>query len=283
MKLLNKILSSVFLATVLFFSSCQKNEEIVSEDQVSDEVLQTIRKMGFSNDGVIKTEDGYIVERDIFIPNERLGEVPTHSFLLRAGDEEQYRTTNVVNTGGNRTITVYIPQGGSSGFSSTYVAALDEAIARYNAENLDLKFQRVTSSTGAGIRFTRLSRIQERQGVLGSAGFPSNGNPYNQIKMSGILQSTYGLGVNGIATIMAHEMGHCIGFRHTDYYNRAISCGGAASNEGDGGVGAILIPGTPSTATLLAASWMLACTDGSNRPFNPDDKTALAWMYKGNF
>jgi hypothetical protein len=128
--------------------------------------------------------------------------------------------------------------------------------------------------------FKRLSKRDENRGVLGSAGFPtSGGNPYSQIAMSGILQSTYGLGVNGIATIMAHEMGHCIGFRHTDYFNRAISCGGSTSNEGDGGVGAVHIPGTPTGATAAAKSWMLACTDGSNRPFNNDDKTALNALY----
>jgi hypothetical protein len=41
--------------------------------------------------------------------------------------------------------------------------------------------------------------------VLGSGGFPtSSGNPYGAIQLSGILQSTYGLSANGIATIIAH-------------------------------------------------------------------------------
>lgn len=115
---------------------------------------------------------------------------------------------------------------------------------------------------------------------MGSAGFPtSSGDPYGTIKMSGILESTYNLTVNGIATIMAHEMGHCIGFRHTDYYDRSVSCGGATSNEGASTVGANLIPGTPATAMLAAKSWMLACTNGGDRPFNNDDKTALGFLY----
>lgn len=40
-------------------------------------------------------------------------------------------------------------------------------------------------------------------------------------------------------------MGHCIGFRHTDYMNRSYSCRGSAVNEGSAGVGAVYIPGTP--------------------------------------
>ncbi len=286
MNFIKPTIKAVLFAAVLFFVSSCKNmqEEVTADDTVSGDALQTIRKMGFSDEGVIRTEGGYIVERDIFISDERLGEVPELSFWLRDGDEEQYRTTNVVRTGGNRTITVYIKIGGTGGFSSTYGAAVDEAIRRYNAEALDLKFQRVTSSTGAGIVFSRLSSRDERSGVLGSGGFPtSSGNPFNSIKMSGILESTYGLTVNGIATIIAHEMGHCIGFRHTDYFDRSISCGGAKSNEGASTIGAILIPGTPTGAAASAQSFMLACTDGSNRNFNADDKTALRWMYKGNF
>lgn len=97
--------------------------------------------------------------------------------------------------------------------------------------------------------------------------------------MSGVLESSYGLSTNGIASIIAHEMGHCIGFRHTDYFDRSISCGGGTSNEGDGGVGANHIPGTPTGASLNAQSWMLSCTDGSDRPFNNDDQTALDYLY----
>jgi len=127
---------------------------------------------------------------------------------------------------------------------------------------------------------TRLNKRDERRGVLGSAGFPTaSGDPYGEIKMSGVLESSYGLSTEGIATIIAHEMDHCIGFRHTDYFDRSISCGGGTSNEGDGGVGANHIPGTPTGASAAAKSWMLACTDGGDRPFNNDDKVALDYLY----
>ncbi|EAY26402.1 M57 family metalloprotease [Microscilla marina] len=277
MKLLTK-LSSVVLMTVVFFTfSCQQKEQdnTPKPEKVSAEVLTQIKAMGFSTEGVLKTDDGYIVENDIFIPTRRLGEKAERRVLLRAGQEEQYRTTNVVNSNGGRLIKVYI----GTNFNSTYVAAVNEAIARYNELNLDLTFQRTTNSSEADIKVTRLSWFLELFGVLGSAGFPENGNPFGEIKLSGRLS----YGVDGIATVMAHEMGHCIGFRHTDYFDRSISCGGSTNDEGDGGVGAIQIPGTPSGASVSAGSWMLACFAGSNRDFNADDVTALNWMYKGNF
>ncbi len=250
MKYLNK-LSLLFVASLLVLvGACNQNREVALEDEVSNEVLVKIHNLGFSNNEVLRTEGGYIIEGDIFISDERLNEVP-HRLHLRVGEEEQYRTTNTVTTNGNRTITIFIPTSGSNSFSATYASAVNEVVNRYNALNLNLKFQRVTSSTGANIVISRLPRRDENRGVLGSAGFPtSSGNPFNSIQMSGILESTYGLSVNGIATIIAHEVGHCIGFRHTDYFNRAISCGGAASNEGASTVGAIHIPGTPTGANI---------------------------------
>lgn len=262
----------LFLMASGVFYSCQDNSE-ASSPAVPDAVRSKLINLGFDvvKHPPIAFEEGYLVEGDIYL-------TPANLATMTKGDRvpvaEQYSTNQLV-TRLPRTITVFMP----TTFSSTNFAALDEAIRRYNAENLQLKFQRVTTSS-ANIVFSRLSKSQERQGVLGSSGFPtSTGDPYGKILMSGILESTYGLTVNGIATIMAHEMGHCIGFRHTDYYNRAISCGGAVSNEGASTVGANLIPGTPSTATLAAQSWMLACTDGSNRNFNADDKTALNYLY----
>jgi hypothetical protein len=76
---------------------------------------------------------------------------------------------------------------------------------------------------------------------------------------------------------MAHEIGHCIGFRHTDYMNR-ISCG-SNSNEGDGGVGAIHIDGTIGTVTSgNYNSWMMACVNGDNS-FSSEDNFALGVVY----
>ncbi|OJJ22520.1 protease B [marine bacterium AO1-C] len=280
MRVLSKLPMVAFAATLFLAFSCQqKAQDTTPQNVVSPEVLAKIKRLGFSTEGVINNNGSYIVERDIMLTEAQLDQGFNNPLLLRAGQEEQYRTTNVVNSNGSRVITVYI----DTRFNSTYVNALNDAIGRYNALNLDISFQRVTSSSGADINVRRLNWFLEFFGVLGSAGFPTNGNPYNEILMNGRLQTSYGYNQAGIATVIAHEMGHCIGFRHTDYFDRSISCGGSTNDEGDGGVGAILIPGTPTGASLSAASWMLACSGGGDRQFNADDVTALNWMYKNNF
>lgn len=271
-------LASLAIVACVLFTSCSNEGDVVNQDEVSEAVLAALTNAGFDvlNQAPIRTDNGYLVEGDIFIPDADIANLKEGK---RLPIEEQYSTDNLVSTNGSRVITIYAPTG-RKGYSAGMLAGLDLAIARYNAENLEISFQRVSSSGAADIVMKRLSKRDERQGVLGSAGFPTNsGDPYGEIKMSGILESSYGLSTGGIATIIGHEMGHCIGFRHTDYFNRSISCGGSAYNEGDGGVGANHIPGTPTGATASAKSWMLSCTDGSDRPFNNDDQTALDYLY----
>lgn len=276
---MRRIYNVVALALVasVTFVACS-DQDATPEDVVPDHVTSQLANLGFDVENFvpIQFEDGYLVEGDIYLTDATIADMGQPNFLPTV---EQYSTNNLVSTNGNRTITVYAPTG-RRGYSAGMIAGLDLAIARYNAENLGISFQRVTSSNGADITMTRLSKRDEQRGVLGSAGFPtSNGDPYGNIKMSGILESSYGLSTGGIATIIGHEMGHCIGFRHTDYFDRSISCGGATSNEGSAGIGANHIPGTPTGASASARSYMLACTDGSDRPFNNDDVTALNYLY----
>lgn len=258
-------LTAIGLAVAIF--SCQTEESLVSKKEISTETLNKIRNLGFSTQNVQRMDDGYLVEGDIILHNHDLNG-HTDKKLLRIAGVEQYRTTNLV-TGAPRTITVSI----SSQLPSSYVNALDEALARYNAENLGLTFTRVSS--GASI-----SIIKGNGSYLASAGFPSGGNPYHQVKVNSraIGSGSSSSFINYVATILAHEIGHCIGFRHTDYMDRSYSCGGSPTNEGASTVGAIHIPGTPTGPD--SGSWMLACIgSGQNRPFNNNDKTALTYIY----
>ena len=256
------------VGAALSVSSCSKKEEAaVAPAAVSQDAMVQIKALGFSTQGVRAVDGGYVVEGDMLLTPELLASAPGYS-TLRVGEDEQYRTTNLVGSL-PRVLTVSI----SSSFPSAYVSAIDEAIRRYNAANLRVTFRRVSSGAQMPVKYS--SNLGT--GVLGqSGGFPSGGNPAPGFTLvPNVINSS---NINYIATIMAHEMGHCIGMRHTDYYNRAYSCGGSASNEGASTVGAILIPGTPSSAE--PSSWMLACVgNGVNRPFTANDLTALNYIY----
>ena len=253
---------------VLFFaglSSCAKTDPTSTSQGLSQEVINQIVALGFSPDDAYAADGGYIVENDIFLTKEDLnGQVPGVVNNVVVGNTEQYRTTNLV-TGLPRTITV-----SSSGQVNANVnSAIDGMIARYNAENLQLHFTRVTSGGQINIK------IVNGGSYIASSGFPSGGNPYSLVKFNKQYENW---GIPTLTSVMAHEVGHCIGFRHTDYMDRSYSCGGATSNEGDGGVGAIFITGTSSGPE--PDSWMLACTGSTtDRPFDSFDKTALNFLY----
>lgn len=260
----------------LTLTACTKDVKESNENVVDQSTLAQIEKMGFSTDGIQKVEGGYLVEGDIILPYNQLGTQSSSPNMVIA-QEEQYHTFNLVSATKYPTIKVAL-NNSSASHEAAFSAALDEAISRYNAEGLAINFQRVT--TGADITVVAYYEVSN---TLGSAGFPtSTGDPYSQVKMNTYHYST-GTGTtntNYIATIMAHEIGHCIGFRHTDYMNRAYSCGGRRSNEGqvNNGVGAVHIPGTPTGGD--PNSWMLACIGSNvNRPFNANDKTALSYVY----
>jgi hypothetical protein len=252
----------------LSLASCKKQTN--SEQAVLQSVRDKIFALGFSAADIQRIDGGYLAEGDIILSDADLDSNPQTHFLRIAGNE-QYRTFNLM-TGLPRTITISL----SNKFPFNYGAALDEAINRYNEENLQIRFQRVNSNADIEI-------IKGSGTWVAASGLPSpNGEPCRAIKLNPFYIGGNGSArtefVNYLATLIAHEIGHCIGFRHTDYMNRSFSCKGRAVNEGAGSLGAVNISGTPVSSDQ--GSWMLACISANqNRPFNSNDKTALSYLY----
>jgi hypothetical protein len=267
--------ASAVILLMAAVSSCTKETKSATEPLSSND-LAKIEKLGFSTENIRKVGNDYLVEGDILLSASDLDKAPQSPNMIVA-QEEQYRTFNLVSATKHPVVKIAL-NNSSANHEAAFSAALDEVIRRYNDEGLAIQFSRVT--TGADISIVA---YYEASNTLGSAGFPnSTGDPYNQVRMNTYHYSTgtTTTNVNYIATIIAHEVGHCIGFRHTDYANRAYSCGGRRSNEGQAtnGVGAVHIPGTPTGGD--PNSWMLACVGSNvNRPFNSNDKIALSYVY----
>ncbi|RYY67064.1 MAG: protease [Chitinophagaceae bacterium] len=273
---MKKISTSILLAAIASMSLLSCKKEAKESNAIPTETLNQIQRLGFSTDNVQRTNGGFLVEGDIVLRESDLSANPSSPNMVIA-QEEQYRTFNLVSPSKHPVIKIAL-NNSSSAHEAAFSAALDETVRRYNAEGLTISFQRVT--TGADISIVAFYEVSN---TLGSSGFPNTtGDPYNEVKMNTYWYSsgTDATNTNYIATIIAHEVGHCIGYRHTDYFNRAYSCGGRKSNEGQAtnGVGAVQIPGTPSAAD--PNSWMLACIGSNvNRYFNANDKIALSYVY----
>jgi hypothetical protein len=230
----------------------------------NQEIVDNLVQAGFPGDDIMIVDGNVYVGRDAHVT---LGASREMIERVEAGPE-QYRTTNLVGAGVSKICVVT-----ASRFDrySMLSQGLDLAIQNYNQLGL-----RVTFVRGAASDCDATITAKAAGGVGGSAGFPAGGMPYDTINIGTGLQN-YSVDVN--EHVISHELGHCIGFRHSDYYNRSISCGGTAQNEGDAGIGAILIPGTPGTATL-GGSVMNSCFRSSETgEWSNSDVTALNALY----
>lgn len=267
---MKKIIPIVLITVYALLLSCEQQEpQSVNKNDVSGNIVEKLQAAGFdTSEGLMPYKDGYLVEYDIFLTEAMINELVGQKSTGSNGRVEHYRTNNLI-TGLPRTITVYL----DPSFDAYMQTAFSTALTRYNAQNLGLTFQSTTSASAASISILSFYEVSN---VLGySAGFPTGGNPASPIRLNTYYYNNTSQRADA-ATVIAHEIGHAIGFRHTDYMNRAFSCG-TGGNEGDAGVGAVHIPGTPTTPS--SGSWMLACSSNTDRPFTADDVVALATTY----
>lgn len=266
------------IACLAVFASCKKavTPETESTNVISQDEKALVASAGFNSGWFEKTTEGkYLIEGDILLTRTQLQEManatPSNNFIV--AKEEHYRTFNLVNTGGTvRTITVSL----GAGFPSYYSTGLDQALSRYNNLGLSIKFQRVPTVGEIHITGANLGRSFGGCILGQAAGFPTNGNPAAGFTLSTSKCATSYINNAAKADeVIAHELGHCIGFRHTDYVNRA-SCGGGGESAGT--IGAVWIEGTPTTVSGTYNSWMMACTNG-DPTFNAADNLALKTVY----
>ncbi|SFW58612.1 Dual-action HEIGH metallo-peptidase [Sinomicrobium oceani] len=276
MKTMKYFFISAVAGIGLLLTACQndpKEDNIEAQQEVSQEVLDKLASLELNTHDVKLTdmilpdgsvETNYLLEGDIVMSKEHLSEMELHGGVV----SEQYRTYNLVSS--PRTINVIGYTGSSQGLSSAMQTALQQAIANYNNLGLGLTF---TLTFGTNYTPYDIVVYSPAGGAGGQAGFPSGGNPYKFVQIFSGLNS-YSIAV--IRHVIMHEIGHCLGSRHTDWFSRQ-SCGQNV-NEGEAGVGAVHIPGTPTGYD--SSSVMLSCfNSGVSGNWGYYDIVALNYLY----
>ncbi len=260
--------------------SCQKedvaNEIDIAQNTPTKEQLLKLSTLGVNTNSVTiekitnidgSSEDYFINGTDLGIPVVGLFDLEDLSSL--EDGNKQYHTRNLISSG-NRTLNVLgYTGGGGFGLNGTNRQALQRAVNNYNrlSTSLTMRLTFGTNYNAADITVYVQSNLRDG----GLAGFPSRGRAYRWARIGPAVSNR---GQNYATHVITHEIGHCIGLRHTDFFRRY--CDGDI--EGQGAEGAIHVPGTPTGIDI--SSTMMSCPTGyEDGNFNRNDITAIQYLY----
>ncbi|RRT94047.1 MULTISPECIES: M57 family metalloprotease [Empedobacter] len=225
-----KKLFTLFLMTIFITNSCSDEDSLINDNSqeklVINDVVNQIIEQGHNLDDIKELKDYYLVEDDILFSKNIEDYKKTNA--------KQANTHNLVSSGDNRVIRVRLDNSLMSWYS-----AFDEALVKWNSAGSGITF--VSDQTGFG----DYDIIVKADGgslpnlTIAAAGFPTNtGKAYNEILVNTNFNNNYQVSESQKIYNLVHELGHCIGFRHTNWYS---------SGEGAGSVGANQIPGSPTS------------------------------------
>ncbi|AKF83554.1 protease [Myxococcus fulvus 124B02] len=238
----------------------------VEPQMEQEEIIANLIEAGYP------ARDIQVVDDAVFVGGDALVTLQASREMIQApeGSQEQFRTNNLV---GPQVTRICINSTTDFNNIPNLNQGLNLAIENYNALGLRFTFVRDSTVGCSATIIAQMSTLRPENW----AGFPDLGVPFGSINMV-YAMANESLDVN--EHIITHELGHTLGLRHSDYYDRSISCQPPYTGvEGDMGVGVIPIPGTPQTA-VWDGSVMNACPHAnSSGEFTATDATALFALY----
>lgn len=282
-----KLLALCAVVTGLVMS-CQKEDvndlQPTSSSELSKAEIEALTKAAVNPNGATKemitnldgTSDLYVVSGDIVLNPQKL---LNGDYAMFEGEDnmKQYRTNNLISNA-NTTVDILGYTGSCCALTTNMRTGLQWAVNNYNRLNTRLNFRLTFGSNTNGADMIVFN--QGGNGVGGRADFPSGGRPGRLIRIDGGLASSNN---NVNEHVMTHEIGHAVGFRHTDFARRR--CEGNNEENPPSGFGAIQIPGTPAENRwgepgLDAGSIMISCYSSNTQgEFSNFDIVALEFLY----
>lgn len=195
----------------------------------AEEIARLVEAMGFSSDGVKDFGDYVLVEGDIMITKAQLRSATPRRTNDPMGPRFQYRTTSLVGSPKVHQITVDL-----SGLASQpgWQEAAAQALTQWSGIS-DSYVRMVQGSPGDVTVTTECD--PNRPDRVARARWPAGGNPGSMIWVN--LCFAYSTTDAQKLHNMVHELGHTLGFRHTNWQS-----GGELTDS----MGAVHIPGTPT-------------------------------------
>ncbi|HKP77434.1 MAG TPA: M57 family metalloprotease [Longimicrobiaceae bacterium] len=224
-----------------------------------EDVRAMVEAMGFRGDMVQDFGDYVLVEGDIRLSKAELraNQLPGGG---KTGPRYQYRTTNLVSSPKVHQIVVDV-----SGLSSVpgWQTAARDALTQWSG--ISGSYVKMVEGSPADIT---VSTTCTSSNVAAYASFPSGGNPGATVYVN----TCFGYSVTSSQQLrnMVHELGHTLGFRHTNY----TQLGETAGTEG-----AIQVTGTPTSGNDANSVMNGGTALNSWIGFSTYDQTAVRALY----
>lgn len=227
-------------------------EEEIQINEIAEGDKDQIRALGFDITELKDDHEFYVVENDILLRKDRLGEykpaVAVDEEVPTNGKAGQARVDALINLANQRNITVFVDGTIPTGGDDDWRTELQQAIADINAvPNSRIRMQYVTNTPADITVRDDAGALNDGSWVwngsssvwtwtLAQAEWPLSGNSGFQIRINNNADNNRIMTTGQKRYNIAHELGHCVGFRHTNW-------------SGRGETTAIGISGTPNTGS----------------------------------
>ena len=254
------------LMGLTFFGSCQHDTEEALEDAAADiervdvkwlapddhPVVQLLYSRGYEKGTIYETEEYFLAPPDLFYSKD----IKDYDVTDTGVNPKQAFNTGALVSLDRMRINVFLDASIGTDLQTQSVNAINEL---NGINNCALFFVRVFNANQAHITI-RSDFGVEGTNVLGRAGFPSNGRPFDLVTLNVDRIDDFGADIR--RNVIIHELGHCVGLRHTNW-------------QANGERGAVNIPGT---SAFDSGSIMWSTANGGT-PFTTGDLTAFRALF----
>lgn len=227
---INLYLLFLLSASIVNYSCTNESERNEVVESIPDKDKQLLSSIGFKTEGLIDMGTYYVVEGDIMLEKRHLSEYNT--IYRESSGLKQVRYSELISRSNQRSITIGVSNSLKVQGKDNWLIEIQQAIAEWNSIttcNIHLTY---TTSLSPDIL------ISDDGGTLADnwlavGSYPRGGKPGPRIKINLDFWNNYTLTSSQKKYNMVHEIGHCIGFMHTNWSGLGESSG-------------TVVPGTPN-------------------------------------